>query len=102
MLKENEKRVLDLLHSLPKDKQVEVLDFIEFLWQKSLAKSNKNVSSASETVGLARERIIRKAKEIKLQGGPKIDDLIAELGGPRKPAEGWNSTDFIRQDRDSR
>ena len=99
---EIERRIIHLVGSLPQDKQAEALDFIEFLWLRSQVDPDKKVSSVCQTVESVRERLVNKAEELQRQGRPRIEELIKALGGPRNPSEGWNSTDFIRQDRDRR
>jgi len=101
MMNELDQKVLALLRKLPEDKQVEVLDFTYFLWHRSRATgSDKNLGT--DMVSDARGRVAQRADQIKREGGSQLERLISELGGRRKPTAGWDSTEFIRQDRDRR
>ena len=50
----NDKQILSDIHSLPPDKQTEVLDFIEFVKTKAEAKDKPAVSPLGAMTGLVK------------------------------------------------
>lgn len=91
-----EEKVMESLHQLPAAYQAEALDFIEFL--KTRHQTQTELVENDPTA--ARARVRQKYQEIRTRGGPQIEAMIEQLGGPWPSLSGWNSTDFIRQDRD--
>lgn len=91
-----EAKVIESLRHLPEQYQSEALDFIEFLKTRQQTKTRPRGNAQAE----GRARIVRKYEEIRAHGGPQIEEVIKKLGGPWPSPPDWNSTDFIRQDRD--
>ena len=92
-----EEKVVESLRQLPEQYQLEALDFIEFLKTR-----HQIVEPLLARVPAAtRAHIARKIEELRARGGPKIEEVIKKLGGPWPSPPEWNSTEFIRQDRES-
>ena len=97
MTKALEDRVLESLRVLPEPYQAEALDFIEFLKERCQIAAPPDAITREER----RSRILQRSEEIRKRGGPQIEQVIKQLGGPWLPPPDWNSTDFIRRDRNS-
>lgn len=97
MAKTIEDRVLESLRLLPEPYQVEALDFIEFLKERRQIAAPPDAITPQER----RSRVFERYDEIRRRGGPQIEEVVKKLGGPWLASPNWNSTDFIRRDRDS-